>query len=168
MTTRALEQALARHGARIRDGDLPRPDLLLIDGGVGQLRAAQQGLARAGCADLAVVGDLQGTRPQAGTGTAAPRREIRWRAALPPDSAALHLLQRVRDEAHRFAISGHRRRRARRYHESILETVPGSGAGAAPRACCVHFGGLPGVLRAGVADLERVSGIGTGAGAHAI
>ena len=78
---------------------------------------------------------------------------------LPPDSAALHLLQRVRDEAHRFAITGHRRRRARRFRESILETVPGLGP-ARRRALLTHFGGLPGVLRAGVADLERVAGVG--------
>ena len=81
--------------------------------------------------------------------------------SLAPDSPALHLLQRVRDEAHRFAITGHRRRRARRYNESILESVPGLGP-ARRRALLLRFGGLPGVLRAGVADLERVPGVGTG------
>lgn len=156
----ALEQALARHGARIRDGDLPRPDLILIDGGAGQLRAALQGLERAGCADLAVAAISKGPDRKPGQERLhLPGQPVAL--ALPPDSPALHLLQRVRDEAHRFAISGHRRRRARRYNESILETVPGLGP-ARRRALLVHFGGLPGVLRAGVADLERVSGIGTG------
>jgi excinuclease ABC subunit C len=80
--------------------------------------------------------------------------------SLAPDSPVLHLLQRIRDEAHRFAISGHRRRRARRFQESILETVPGLGP-ARRRALLVHFGGLTGVLRAAIADLEQVEGVGT-------
>jgi excinuclease ABC subunit C len=74
-------------------------------------------------------------------------------------SPASRLIQRVRDEAHRFAITGHRRKRARRYNESVLETVPGLGP-AKRRALLKHFGGLQGVLRAGVADLEQVAGIG--------
>ena len=65
----------------------------------------------------------------------------------------------MRDEAHRFAITGHRRRRARRYRESILETIPGLGP-ARRRSLLTHFGGLQGVLRAGVGDLEQVSGVG--------
>jgi excinuclease ABC subunit C len=155
----ALEQALARHGARIVAGDLPRPDLLLIDGGAGQLRAAQQGLARANCAGLALLGISKGPDRKPGQERLhLPGREHAF--ALPPESPVLHLLQRVRDEAHRFAISAHRRRRARRFRESILETVPGLGP-ARRRALLLHFGGLPGVLRAGVADLERVAGVGT-------
>jgi excinuclease ABC subunit C len=155
----ALEQALARHGARIVSGDLPRPDLLLIDGGAGQLRAAQQGLARANCDGLSLLGISKGPDRKPG------QERLHWPGesvarTLPPDSPALHLLQRIRDEAHRFAITGHRRRRARRYTESILETVPGLGP-ARRRALLVHFGGLPGVLRAGIADLERVPGVGT-------
>ena len=78
----------------------------------------------------------------------------------PPDSPALRLIQRVRDEAHRFAIQGHRRRRARRHQESVLETVPGLGP-AKRRELLQHFGGLQGVVRAGVADLSKVHGIGT-------
>jgi excinuclease ABC subunit C len=78
---------------------------------------------------------------------------------LAADSQALRLIQRVRDEAHRFAIQGHRRRRARRHQESILETVPGLGP-AKRRELLHHFGGLQGVLRAGAADLSQVRGIG--------
>ena len=155
----ALEHALARHGARIVAGDLPRPDLLLIDGGPGQLRAVQQGLARVHCEGLKLLAISKGPDRKPG------QERLHWpddpvARTLPPDSPALHLLQRVRDEAHRFAITGHRRRRARRYTESILESVPGLGP-ARRRALLVHFGGLPGVLRAGVADLERVAGVGT-------
>jgi len=74
-------------------------------------------------------------------------------------SPAARLIQRIRDEAHRFAITGHRRRRARRYNESILEVVPGLGP-AKRRALLKHFGGLQGIMRAGVADLTEVEGIG--------
>jgi excinuclease ABC subunit C len=155
----ALAQALARHGARIVSGELPRPDLLLIDGGPGQLRSAQAGLAQAGCTGLALAGISKGPDRRPGQ-ERLHLPEAEAPLALPPDSPALHLLQRVRDEAHRFAITGHRRRRARRYQESILEAVPGLGP-ARRRALLMHFGGLAGVLRAGVADLEQVDGIGT-------
>jgi excinuclease ABC subunit C len=154
----AMHQALLRHGARIASGERARPDLLVIDGGAGQVDAAVSALAEAGCPGLAVVGVAKG----------ADRRPGQERLFLPgepiaivlqADSAALHFIQRVRDEAHRFAITGHRRRRARRYRESILETVPGLGP-ARRRAILTHFGGLQGVMRAGVADLEKVAGVG--------
>jgi excinuclease ABC subunit C len=156
----AMRQALARHGARIVSGERPRPDLLLIDGGAGQVDAAVTALAEAGCQGLSVVGVAKGADRR-------PGQERLFRPgepipiALEADSAALHFIQRVRDEAHRFAITGHRRRRARRYRESILETVPGLGP-ARRRAILTHFGGLQGVLRAGVADLEKVAGVGAG------
>jgi excinuclease ABC subunit C len=78
---------------------------------------------------------------------------------LPPDPKALHLIQRARDEAHRFAISGHRRKRARARQTSMLEAIGGLGP-ARRRALLRHFGGLQGVLRAGVEDLGRAPGIG--------
>jgi excinuclease ABC subunit C len=154
----AMHQALRRHGARIASGERPRPDLLLIDGGPGQVDAAVSALLEAGAYGLPVVGVSKG----------ADRRPGQERLHLPgdptpvileADSAALHFIQRVRDEAHRFAITGHRRRRARRYRESILETVPGLGP-ARRRAILTHFGGLQGVMRAAVVDLEKVAGVG--------
>jgi excinuclease ABC subunit C len=154
----AMHQALRRHAARIASGERPRPELLLIDGGPGQVDAAVRALAEAGVEGLAVVGVAKGADRRPGQerlhlpGDPTP-------IALEPDSAALHFIQRVRDEAHRFAITGHRRRRAVRYRESILETVPGLGP-ARRRAILTHFGGLQGVLRAGVADLEKVAGVG--------
>ncbi|HEX2789867.1 MAG TPA: excinuclease ABC subunit UvrC [Steroidobacteraceae bacterium] len=154
----AMYQALLRHGARIASGERPRPDLLLIDGGPGQVDAALSALTEAGCQGLAVVGVAKGADRR-------PGQERLFRAGEPipivleADSAALHFIQRVRDEAHRFAITGHRRRRARRYRESILETVPGLGP-ARRRAILTHFGGLQGVMRAGAADLEKVAGVG--------
>jgi len=154
----AMHQALRRHAAHIARGERVRPDLLLIDGGAGQVQAAMTALAEAGCEGLAVLGVAKGADRR-------PGQERLYRPgdpvpiALPADSAALHFLQRVRDEAHRFAISGHRRRRARRYRESILETVPGLGP-ARRRALLTHFGGLQGVMRAGIDDLERVANVG--------
>jgi excinuclease ABC subunit C len=154
----AMHQALGRYGARIASGERPPPDLLLIDGGPGQVDAAVRALAESGVEGLTVVGVAKGADRRPGqerlhlAGDPTP-------IVLEPDSAALHFIQRVRDEAHRFAITGHRRRRARRYRESILETVPGLGP-ARRRAILTHFGGLQGVMRAAVADLEKVAGVG--------
>jgi len=154
----ALRQALARRYTRIRDGEYPVPDLLLIDGGRGQVNEVHSVLAPLGFEDVTLIGIAKGAERRPGQerlfiyGTQAP-------LALEPHSPASRLIQRIRDEAHRFAISGHRRRRARRYNESILETVPGLGP-AKRRALLRHFGGLQGILRAGTADFELVAGIG--------
>jgi excinuclease ABC subunit C len=159
----ALREAVSRRYTRIRDGEIPAPDLLLIDGGRGQINAVLPVLAELGFTALPVIGVSKGPDRK-------PGQERLHRGshdghgdeafALPPDSPALRLIQRIRDEAHRFAIQGHRRRRARRHQESVLETVPGLGP-AKRRALLSHFGGLQGVLRAGVADLSQVKGIGT-------
>lgn len=154
----ALRQALERRYARIREGELPPPDLLLIDGGAGQVSQVHAVLEPLGFGDLTLVGVAKGPDRKPGQerlfvhGAAAPR-------LLEAHSEASRLVQRIRDEAHRFAITGHRRRRARRFNESVLESVPGLGP-AKRRALLRHFGGLQGVLRAGVPDLEKVSGIG--------
>ena len=130
----------------------------MIDGGPAQLAGVREELEALGFADLPVIGVSKGADRRAGQerihvpGETAPRN-------LGADSPALQLIQRIRDEAHRFAIAGHRRRRARRFNESVLETVPGLGP-AKRRALLRHFGGLQGVLKAGLADLERVEGIG--------
>jgi len=154
----ALRQALERRYARVRDGEIPAPDLLLIDGGLGQIAAVHDVLAALGFGDVMLVGVAKGPDRRPGQerlfvyGAAAPR--------MPEaHSPASRLVQRIRDEAHRFAITGHRRRRARRYNESVLEAVPGLGP-AKRRALLTHFGGLQGVMRAGVADLTEVAGIG--------
>jgi len=154
----ALRQALQRRYTRVREGEIPAPDLLLIDGGLGQVNEVHKVLEELGFGELTLVGVAKGPDRRPGQerlfvyGAAAPR-------ILEAHSPALRLIQRIRDEAHRFAITGHRRRRARRYSESVLETVPGLGP-AKRRALLKAFGGLQGVLQAGVADIERVSGIG--------
>ncbi len=155
----ALRQALERRYTRIQSGEYPPPDVLFIDGGAGQINQVYPVLAELGFEDLVLVGVAKGADRRPGQerlivhGESSPR--------IPgADSPALRLIQRIRDEAHRFAISGHRRKRARRFNESVLETVPGLGP-AKRRALLRHFGGLQGVLRAGAADFEQVSGIGT-------
>jgi excinuclease ABC subunit C len=156
----ALREAVQRRFTRIRAGESPCPDLLLIDGGAGQVAAVMPVLLELGFEGLPVLGVSKGPDRKAGQ----ERLHPAWSGVamtLPPDSRALRLIQRIRDEAHRFAIQGHRRRRARRHQESVLETVPGLGP-SKRRALLQHFGGLQGVLRAGVADLAQVKGIGTG------
>jgi excinuclease ABC subunit C len=154
----ALRQAVERRYARIAAGEIPRPDLLVIDGGAAQLAEVRAMLGPAGFADLAIVGVSKGPDRRPG------QERLHLGGGAPPivpgaGTPALRLVQRIRDEAHRFAIAGHRRKRARRFNESILETVPGLGP-AKRRALLRHFGGLQGVLRAGVADLELAEGIG--------
>jgi excinuclease ABC subunit C len=154
----ALRQALARRAERIRSGEVPMPDVLFIDGGPAQLAAVADAIDAAGLPRERVFGVSKGAdrRP----GQERLHRLGHDAASIPgPASPALRLVQQLRDEAHRFAIRGHRRRRARRFNESVLEAVPGLGP-AKRRALLTHFGGLHGVLRAGVADLERVAGIG--------
>ena len=154
----ALRQALERRYARIKDGEIPPPDLLLIDGGLGQINQVHDELEKLGFGDMTLVGVAKGPDRKAGQerlfvhGVAEPH--------IPEaHSPASRLIQRIRDEAHRFAITGHRRKRAKRYNESILETIPGLGP-AKRRQLLKHFGGLQGVLRAGIADFEKVAGIG--------
>ena len=154
----ALRQALERRYKHVRSGEVPAPDLLLIDGGAGQIAEVHGVLAELGFADLALVGVAKGPDRRPGQERlfvyGSPAAVI-----LEPHSPALRFIQRIRDEAHRFAITGHRRKRARRYNESVLEVVPGLGP-AKRRALLKHFGGLQGVMRAGVADLTQVAGIG--------
>ncbi|HEY4645032.1 MAG TPA: excinuclease ABC subunit UvrC [Steroidobacteraceae bacterium] len=154
----ALRQALTRRYQRIKSGDFPMPDLLLIDGGKGQLTQALEVLKELKINGLPVAGIAKGAdrRPGQERLFTPGRSEA---LMLPSESPVLHLIQRVRDEAHRFAITGHRRRRARRHNESTLEAVPGLGP-ARRRELLKQFGGLQGILRAGVDDLAQVRGIG--------
>jgi excinuclease ABC subunit C len=153
-----MRQAVARHFARVQRGEIARPDLLLIDGGEGQLGAACAALAEIGVEGLTVIGVAKGADRRVGQ----ERLFLAGRDTpliLGPDSAALRLIQRVRDEAHRFAIAGHRKARARTRRESLLEEIPGLGP-AKRRELLKSFGGLQGVRQAAVEDLAKVRGIG--------
>jgi excinuclease ABC subunit C len=154
----ALRQALERRYRHVREGEVPAPDVLLIDGGLGQISQVHEVITELGFGELALIGVAKGPDRKPGQ-----ERVFVYGASAPIVPAAhgpaSRLIQRIRDEAHRFAITGHRRKRARRYNESVLEVVPGLGP-AKRRALLKHFGGLQGVMRAGVADLTHVSGIG--------
>jgi excinuclease ABC subunit C len=154
----AMYQALTRRYKRVRDGETPKPDVLLIDGGKGQLAEAGKVLDELGVTGITLIGVAKGADRRPGQeqlfllGHDTP-------TILAPDSKGLHLVQRVRDEAHRFAITGHRRKRAKRHNQSILETIPGLGP-VKRRELLKQFGGMQGILRAGIEDFVQVRGLG--------
>ena len=153
----AIKQAVARRFARVKSGEVQRPDILFIDGGKGQLSAALEALDETGIEDLRIVAIAKGpTRRPGLEELILPEQEFPLR--LPGDSPALHLIQRIRDEAHRFAITGHRGRRDKARLSSDLESIEGLGA-TRRRALLKAFGGLAQVKRASVDDLARVEGI---------
>lgn len=153
----AMREALERRYARIAKGEVPIPDVLLVDGGKGQLAEATKVLEELELDQVRVVAVAKGRSRRPGqeqlflAGRGSP-------TILPPDSAALLLIQRIRDEAHRFAITGHRKRRSKARTTSRLEEIPGLGP-KRRRELLRQFGGLQGVRRAGVSDLAKVHGI---------
>ncbi|MFT5390853.1 MAG: excinuclease ABC subunit C [Gammaproteobacteria bacterium] len=153
----AMEQALTRRYSRVQREEARLPDLVVIDGGKGQLTQAIDVFERLQISGIAIIGIAKGPSRKAGLeniiipGKATP-------VQLPQDSPALLLLQRIRDEAHRFAITGHRARRTRARKTSRLEEIPGVGAVIRQRLL-TEFGGIQGVQRAGIEDLSRVRGV---------
>ncbi len=136
--------------------DSPWPDLVLIDGGLGQLNAARETLGELGVRDLALIAIAKGPERDAGRETffLSGREPFR----LKPRDPVLYFVERLRDEAHRFAVGSHRQRRKRDIREAGLQEIPGIGP-ARKRALLRHFGTLKAIERASVADLEQVSGI---------
>ena len=153
----ALRQALDRRYRRIVEGEGRLPDLLLIDGGRGQVNGAMEVMAELGLSELPMVGVAKGEARKPGLEQliVAQTGEI---LRLASDAPALHLIQQVRDEAHRFAITGHRGRRARARTTSSLEDIDGIGAKRRQRLLA-RFGGLKGVVAASVDELAQVEGI---------
>ena len=153
----ALREALTRRVARIVAGEYLAPDLLVIDGGRGQVGVAAEVLAEQGLHGTQLIGIAKGPERKPGLEEIVfPGREDAL--TLPADHPGLHLLQQVRDEAHRFAIQGHRARRGKARTTSSLQEIGGIGA-KRRRALLAHFGGLKGVQAASVDDLSRVPGI---------
>ncbi|TMH35441.1 MAG: excinuclease ABC subunit UvrC [Betaproteobacteria bacterium] len=153
----ALREALTRRVARIVAGEYPAPDLLVIDGGKGQVGIAAEVLAEQGMHSTRFIGMAKGPERKPGLEEIVlPDRAQSLR--LPADHPGLLLLQQIRDEAHRFAIQGHRARRGKARTTSSLQAIGGIGA-ARRRALLAHFGGLKGVQAASIDDLARVSGI---------
>jgi len=153
----AMREALTRRAARIVAGEFPAPDLLVVDGGKGQVAVAADVLAEQGLHDTRLIGIAKGPERKAGEEDIVfpDRDEV---LNLPSDHPGLHLLQQIRDEAHRFAIQGHRARRAKARTTSSLQEISGIGA-KKRQALLSHFGGLKGVQSASIDDLARVPGV---------
>ncbi len=153
----AMAQVLRRRFSRLKKGEGIVPDLIVVDGGKGQLSQARDVLNELAVADVTILGVAKGRTRKSGwerffLGEQAEER------VLDPHSAGFHLLQHVRDEAHRFAIGGHTARRARDMTSSPLDEIAGIGP-KRKKALLQHFGGLQGIRSASVRDLRKVSGI---------
>jgi excinuclease ABC subunit C len=152
----AMQQALERRFKRLKSGEGAKPDVLLIDGGKGQVSQAMAVLGELALTDIVVIGLAKGTTRKAGFETLINGQTgHEWRLAA--DDPALHLMQYIRDESHRFAITGHRARRAKT-HQSGLESIPGVGA-KRRRDLLRHFGSAAGVKGANMEELAKVPGI---------
>ena len=153
----AMQQALERRYKRLAAGEGTLPDVLFIDGGKGQVAQARSVLSDLQISGVEVVGVAKGTTRKAGFETlvnGTTGRELQ----LDADSAALHLIQQIRDEAHRFAITGHRGRRDKARQRSALESIPGVGS-KRRRELLRHFGSAAGVKNANVEELRKIPGI---------
>jgi excinuclease ABC subunit C len=150
------EQSETEEGEGTDGSGSPWPDLVIIDGGRGQLSAAQETLVALGLADLPLVAVAKGPERDAGRETffVAGREPFK----LKPRDPVLYFVQRLRDEAHRFAIGSHRARRRKDIREAGLQEIPGVGP-ARKRALLQHFGTLKAIERASPADLARVEGV---------
>ena len=153
----AIRQAVERRFARVRRGESPIPDLILVDGGHGQVEKAREALEEFQLGHLPLFGVAKGRDRRAGEEKLVFPGDSVART-LPPGSPALLLVQRIRDEAHRFAITGHRQRRSKARVTSTLESIEGLGP-QRRRSLLRQFGGLQGIRQAGVADLAKVHGI---------
>ncbi len=153
----AMRQVLARRYERVSAQGGKVPDLVLVDGGKGQARAARAALVELGLNDVSVVGVAKGPERKPGLEALVIESEG-VSLNLPATHPGLHLVQQIRDEAHRFAIVGHRARRAKTRTASALTQIPGIGAQRRQRLLA-HFGGLREVQAAAVDELMRVTGI---------
>ena len=153
----AMRQAVSRRYDSLASGEGVAPDLILIDGGKGQVASAFAALADLGLTHLPMIGVAKGEERKPGLETLIFPDE-REPLQLPSAHPALHLIQEVRDEAHRFAITGHRAQRGKARKTSKLESLPGVGP-ARRKALVARFGGLPGVLAASAEQLAEVPGI---------
>ncbi len=153
----AMRDVLTRRYKKVAAGEGARPDLIFIDGGKGQLGVAVEVMAEVGLEDILLVGIAKGEDRKPGLETMifADTGEM---LNLDKDNKGLHLLQQIRDEAHRFAITGHRAKRAKARMHSSLEDIEGIGA-KRRKALLTRFGGLDGVKNASIDEIEQVEGI---------
>ena len=155
----AMDHVLDRRYKRLSKGEGKIPDILLIDGGKGQLSQAKSVLEKFSLPEICLLGIAKGISRRAGQETLYIDTEDGYREiAIPTESPALHLLQQIRDEAHRFAITGHRQRRAKARKQSVLEEIPGLGP-KRRRELLKHFGGQQQIRKASEAEIAKVTGI---------
>lgn len=152
----AMHQAITRRFKRLQAENENMPDILLIDGGKPQLTAAQNVLTELNVHDVLLLGVAKGVTRKPGFETL--YLTDKTIIDLPPDSLALHLIQQIRDEAHRFAITGHRNRRDKKRVTSSLESIPGIGA-KRRRELLRYFGGIQAINHASLEELAKVPGI---------
>ena len=153
----AMAQAIRRRFTRLIKGEAKFPDILVIDGGKGQVGIARDVLTELGVVGVIVLGVAKGKTRKPGFETLILADE-NYRSIANPQQPALHLLQQIRDEAHRFAITGHKQRRDKKRRTSPLEGIPGVGP-KRRRDLLKHFGGIVEVKKASVADLLKVPNI---------
>ena len=155
----AMEQVLDRRFTRLSKGEGKIPGVLLIDGGKGQLTQAKEILEKHQLPEIVLVGIAKGISRRAGQETLFLSSENGYREiAMKTDSPGLHLLQQIRDEAHRFAITGHRQRRSKARRVSNLENIPGLGP-KRRRELLTHFGGQQAIMKASQDAIGKVDGI---------
>ena len=153
----AMHQALTRRFKKAAEGEGKLPDILLVDGGKGQLNMAREVLQALAVPELLLLGVAKGVTRKPGLETLY-LNDAAHEFTLPGDSPALHLIQQVRDEAHRFAITGHRARRGKARTTSTLEGVAGIGP-KRRRELLMHFGGLQELCRASLDEIAKAPGI---------
>lgn len=154
-----IQEAVKRRYQRSKSESLCLPDLVLIDGGKGQVNSAIEGLKQAECHELTskVVGVAKGPERRAGWETLIIK-SLASESVLDSSSPALHLIQRIRDEAHRFAITGHRIRRSKGLIKSSLDEIPGVGA-KRKQALMLYFGSVKELKSAPISEIAKVKGI---------
>jgi len=153
----AINQAVSRRYKRLQKGEHAAPDILFIDGGKGQVGAAQKALAELAINDVMIVGVSKGPDRKPGMEKLI-LVEQEHPFVMTPGASGLLLIQHIRDEAHRFAITGHRQRRGKAVNQSALEGITGLGA-KRRQLLLKQFGGLQGIEKAGIDALSSVDGI---------
>ncbi|KHO64336.1 excinuclease ABC subunit UvrC [Pseudomonas flexibilis] len=153
----AMHQALTRRFGKLKEGEGKVPDILLVDGGKGQLNMAREVLQEMAVGGMLLLGVAKGVTRKPGLETLY-LNDAEHEFTLPADSPALHLIQQIRDEAHRFAITGHRARRGKARRTSTLEGIAGVGP-TRRRELLKHFGGLQELGRASIEEIAKAPGI---------
>ena len=153
----AMREALTRHFSRLKKSDVSLPDICFIDGGIGQVNIALKVMEDLQISTVQIIGVSKGKERKSGEETIIMDYG-ETKINLEKNSLALHLIQQIRDEAHRFAITGHRKRRDKSRFKSPLEEIPGLGP-KRKQILLKHFGGLQGLVKAGEDEIKKIPGI---------